>query len=225
MRTTNLTIGFAAGLAAVALFAGGLAAGGLFDAKAPKPAAPPGPSEPRAVSLPGSAPATEAPAPLGVSDRTIRGELAAKRGKRARREPKRRGAAGDAPAGPRTPKAPKARGSQAAPVRENTAQPRRRAPARQPSERSPKRRRGAEQRPRTVAPAPVPVPVVPAPQPQPAPVPVVPAQEETGDDDVRGRRWTRWWGRDRDDDRGGRRRYRDRRGGRDRHHSRDRGRR
>ena len=92
MRGRNATLGFAITALGLAMFAGGLAAGGLFDREASSPAARPAANAPRPVSLPGRPPEREAPEPVGIVGQTLTGDLAARRGERRRRAAKRRAA-------------------------------------------------------------------------------------------------------------------------------------
>ena len=93
MRLRNATLGFAITALGLALFAGGLAAGGLFDGETAGPEARPSANAPRPVSLPGRPPEKEAPAPVDIPGQTLTGDLAARRAKRKRQAAKRRAAA------------------------------------------------------------------------------------------------------------------------------------
>jgi hypothetical protein len=92
VRGRNATLAVAIAALGLGVFAGGLAAGGLFEREAsPRPARP-ATDAPRQVSLPEMAPAKEDPNPVVVAGPTITGDLAARRGERARRAAKRRAA-------------------------------------------------------------------------------------------------------------------------------------
>jgi len=81
VRLRSATLGFLAVAAAIALVAGGLAAGGMFEEQ-PAPAPRPTANDPRAVSIPGRPPERDDPQPVGVAGQTINGELAARRSQR-----------------------------------------------------------------------------------------------------------------------------------------------